>query len=105
MFYNTRGLLERTEYADGTSERTLYDAEGRREYGYDRRGMGMQTVYDSLGRVEATWFIGDGSEAAVRRSTTRPGASGKAPMHTTPPRPISMTLQAAGPRFAMHSSV
>ena len=33
MYDNTRGLLDRTEYADGTSERTLYDAEGRREYG------------------------------------------------------------------------
>ena len=40
-----RGLLFRTTHPDNTSETVSYDAEGRREISYDRRGMATKTAY------------------------------------------------------------
>jgi YD repeat-containing protein len=42
-----------------------YDAEGRREFSTNRRGKTTQTIYDALGRVINSVFLGSGSDSAV----------------------------------------
>jgi YD repeat-containing protein len=77
MFYTTRGELERTEHADGTSESTLYDDDGRREFSINRRGKRTQTIYDNLGRVYQTVFIGSVGDTPVTLGTTIYDAAGR----------------------------
>src|SRR6266403_5877746 len=59
------------------SRTTTYDAEGRREISTDRRGMATKTVYDAMGRVQNTIFLGDGSYPAMTLSTTAYDAAGR----------------------------
>ncbi len=75
--YDSRGLLFKTTYPDNAFETVTYDPEGRREISKDRRAMATQTVYDAMGRVSQTIFLGDGTEPAVTLSTTRYDAAGR----------------------------
>lgn len=68
--YNARGELIRAEYADTTTESTAYDAEGRREYHTDRRGKVTQFLYDAVGRLAETRFLGSAGDTPVRLSST-----------------------------------
>jgi RHS repeat-associated protein len=75
--YNSRGLLFKTTHPDNTYESVTYDAEGRREIATDRRGMATKTVYDAMGRVQNTIFLGNGIDPAVTLSTTAYDAAGR----------------------------
>ena len=77
MLYNARGLLERTNFANGTNEQTLYDAEGRREYSYNRHGKATRFKYDAVGRLRETWFLGGAGDAPVQLSATQYDAAGR----------------------------
>ena len=61
----------------GTGTSATYDADGRREFSYDRRGKATQTVYDALGRVGEMWFIGGAGDTAVRLSHADYDAAGR----------------------------
>jgi RHS repeat-associated protein len=75
--YDSRGLLIKTTHPDNTFETMTYDAEGRRETSTDRRGQVTKTVYDAMGRVKNTIFLGDGSSSAVTLSATAYDAAGR----------------------------
>jgi RHS repeat-associated protein len=75
--YNSRGLASKTTHPDNTFEEVIYDAEGRREIATDRRGMKTKTVYDAMGRVSETIFLGGAGDPAVTLSTTRYDAAGR----------------------------
>ncbi len=75
--YDSRGLLFKTTHPDNTFDTVTYDAEGRREFATDRRGMVTKTVYDGMGRVQNTIFQGDGSDPVVTLSTTAYDAAGR----------------------------
>src|SRR5205807_5945422 len=97
-----RGLLFKTTHPDNTYETVTYDAEGRREIATDRRGMATKTVYDAMGRVQNTIFLGNGIDPAITLSTTAYDAAGRvwqstdANSHTT-----SYGYDAAGRRTAV----
>jgi RHS repeat-associated protein len=100
--YDSRGLLFKTTHPDNKFETVTYDAEGRREIATDRRGMATKTVYDLMGRVQNTIFLGDSTYPAVTLSTTAYDAAGRvwqstdANGHTT-----SYSYDAAGRRTAV----
>jgi RHS repeat-associated protein len=75
--YDARGLLFKTTHPDNTFETVTYDADGRRETSTDRRGMATKTVYDGMGRVQNTIFLGSGSDPAVTLSTAAYDAAGR----------------------------
>jgi RHS repeat-associated protein len=75
--YNSRGLLYKTTHPDNTFEIVTYDAEGRREIATDRRDMATKAVYDALGRVTQTIFLGSGNDTPVTLSSTRYDAAGR----------------------------
>lgn len=77
MEYDARGMLWKTHHADGTVEESLYDNEGRREISINRTGKRTRTVYDDIGRVSATQWLGDGSGAPITLSRTRFDAAGR----------------------------
>jgi RHS repeat-associated protein len=75
--YDSRGLLFKTTHPDATFDTVTYDGEGRREIVTDRCGMATKTVYDAMGRVQNTIFLGDGTDPAVTLSTTAYDAGGR----------------------------
>jgi RHS repeat-associated protein len=100
--YDSRGLLIKTTHPDNTFETMTYDAEGRRETSTDRRGQVTKTVYDAMGRVKNTIFLGDGSSSAVTLSTTAYDAAGRVSQSIDANnRTTSYSYDTAGRRLAV----
>jgi RHS repeat-associated protein len=100
--YDSRGLLFKTTHPDNTFETVSYDADARREIAIDRRGMATKTVYDAMGRVQSTIFLGSGSEPPVTLSTTTYDAAGRVATSTDAnSRTTSYSYDAAGRRTAV----
>jgi len=100
--YDSRGLPFKTTHPDNTFDTVAFDAEGRREIATDRRGMATKTVYDAMGRVQNTIFLGNGSDPAVTLSTTAYDAAGRVWQSTDANGSItSYGYDAAGRRTAV----
>jgi large repetitive protein len=100
--YDSRGLLIKTTHPDNTFETVTYDADGRRETSTDRRGQVTKAVYDAMGRVKNTIFLGDGSTSAVTLSTTAYDAVGRVWQSTDANnRTTSYSYDAAGRRLVV----
>ena len=75
--YNSRGLVFKKTHPDNTFETVTYDPEGRREISTDRRAKATKTVYDAMGRISETVFLGGTGDTPVTLATTRYDAAGR----------------------------
>ena len=71
----SQGRLHITHFPDGTTERSEYDLEGRREFSYDRALRETRYEYDPMGRLRKTFPPGGGFSERVYDAAGRLTAS------------------------------